>query len=391
MTGDDSRTYALMVKPIGALCNLRCAYCYYLDKKDALGQAPGPMNEAVLEAYIRQNFAIHGKDAVVEFSWHGGEPTLLPMEFYQNALKLQKKYGPGRKILNTLQTNGTLLNDDWCAFFAENRFQIGVSIDGPREFHDQYRVDASGGSFDRTLAGIRLLKKHGVIFNTLTTVNAANWASPAEVYGFLRELTDFMQFLPVVETGCTQFEKDAGLRFARPPGVHSGLIQHPMTDFSVPPAGYGRFLCGVLDEWKNRDIGKKHVMIVEATIGNMLKKPAGLCAHEPLCGHSAVIEANGDVYSCDRYVFPAYRLGNLLETPLSGLMEKNRAFGMHKIYGLPEECLDCRYIKLCFGGCPKDRILLSRDGRPGKNYLCESYQLFFKHFTETMRNLSVFQ
>lgn len=391
MIAPDSRTFALVVKPVGAHCNLRCAYCYYLDKKDALQQPPGPMTDAVLEAFIRQNFAVHGKNAVVEFSWHGGEPTLLPLDFYKKALKLQKKYGPGRKVLNTLQTNGTLLTEAWCAFFAQNRFQIGVSIDGPKEYHDTYRRDANGGSFERTLAGIRLLKEHGVTFNTLTTVNAANWAHPAEVYGFLRELSDFMQFLPVVETGGTQFEKDAGLRFARPPGIHSGLIQHPMADFSVPPDGYGRFLCGVLDEWKQRDIGKKFVMMVEATIGNMLKKPAGLCAHEPLCGHSAVIEANGDVYSCDRYVFPAYRLGNLLETPLSGLLEKNREFGMHKMVGLPEECLDCRYIKLCFGGCPKDRILVSKDGRPGKNYLCESYQLFFKHFTETMRNLSAFQ
>lgn len=385
MTGDNRRTFALMAKPIGAVCNLRCAYCYYLDKQIALKQKPGGMSGRVLEAYIQQNFAVHGKNSVVEFAWHGGEPTLQSLDFYRRALRLQRKYGAGRKILNTLQTNGTLLDDVWCAFFAKNRFLIGVSIDGPKNLHDRYRTDANGGSFGRTMAGIRLLKKHGVNFNSLTTVNAMNWEYPEELYGFLRDLSDFMQFLPVVETVCPQFEKEEGLRFAMPPGIHSSLIMRPLTDFSVPAGGYGKFLCGVLNEWKKRDFGKKHVMIFEATVGNMLQKPAGLCAHEPLCGHSASIEANGDVYSCDRYAFSAYKLGNILETPLGELMEKNRGFGMNKMCGLPEECLCCPYIKLCFGGCPKDRIMFSKDGQPGKNYLCESYKLFFKHFTETMR------
>ncbi len=378
----DTRTFAVMAKPVGAACNLRCAYCYYLEKTALLGRQCGVMQDAVLETYTSQTIDMHGSDALIEFAWHGGEPMLAGMAFYQRALELQKRYGLGRKMMNTLQTNATLLDDRWCVFFAQHNFLLGVSIDGDKALHDAYRMDKNGGSFDKTMRGVRLLQKHGVPFNTLTTVNAVNSAHSVEVYGFLREITDYMQFLPVVECAPAGYEQEDGQRFATPAGRNTASRSRHVMDFSVNAKAYGTFLCNLYDAWREQDLGKKHVQLFEATIGNMLGKPSGLCVHEALCGHSAVVEANGDVYSCDRYVYPAYKQGNILETPLGALMEKNRAFGMHKAYGLPHECLQCAYIKLCFGGCPKDRLLPSTDGQAGKNFLCEGYLMFFEHFTQ---------
>lgn len=374
---DDLRTFSIMAKPVGAACNLRCAYCYYLDKGMA-NHARVAMPDDVLDAYIRQNLEAHGKDAEIEFAWHGGEPTLAPLSFYRKAVTLQKTYGAGRKIFNTLQTNATLLDDEWCSFFAENNFLLGVSIDGPKEFHNIYR----GSCFDKVMHGVALLKKHKVQFNTLTTINASNWEHPREVYGFLRELTDFMQFLPVVEARPAAYEVEKNRRFAAPPGIYSRPLKHPVFDFSVPQEGYGFFLKGVLTEWKKQDYGKKHIGIFEATLGNMQKRPAGVCVHEALCGNCAVVEINGDVYACDRYAYGEYKIGNILETPLKELMEHNRRFGMHKVNGLPDECFACKFVKLCFGGCPKDRILWTTGGQAGKNYLCESYQMFFEAFSD---------
>ena len=371
---NDTRTYAMLAKPVSSACNLRCEYCYYTGKESVLRVGTARMSDNVLEAYIRQSLAMHGQAARVEFAWHGGEPTLAGLPFYQKAVQWQRRYGQGRKIVNTMQTNATLLTDDFCRFFREQRFLIGVSIDGPEALHNAYRKTAGGqGSFAQTMAGIELLQKHGVPFNTLTTVNRKNQDHPKEVYAFLRGLTDWMQFLPVVESAPTEFEAEDGQLFAAPPGIHGVQMKHPVTDFSVTPKGYGTFLCAVFDAWKEKDAGRKHVQLIDVTLGNMNGIPSSLCVHNPLCGHSGSVEANGDVYACDRYAFPAYRLGNLMETELGELMEKNRAFGMHKMYGLPESCLDCPYIRLCFGGCPKDRLW------GNKNYLCEGYQLFFRH------------
>ena len=381
MTANDTRTYAMLAKPVSSACNLRCEYCYYAGKNHALNIGPARMSDAVLEAYIRQSLSMHGKEARVEFAWHGGEPTLAGLEFYHKAIWLQRKYGQGRRIVNTMQTNATLLSDDFCRFFQEHGFLIGVSVDGPEEYHDIYRKTADGkGSFAQTLRGMALLKKHGVPFNTLTTVNRVNQEHPQEVYAFLREWTDWMQFLPVVESRPAEYETEEGRLFAAPPGIHGVKIKHPLMPFSVTPEGYGAFLCAVFDVWIKRDAGKKHVQTIDVTIGNLQGIPSGLCVHNPLCGHSGSVEANGDVYACDRYAFPAYRLGNLLETDLGTLMEKNRAFGMHKMYGLPEECLDCPYIRLCFGGCPKDRLWRN------KNYLCEGYRVFFQHVTRRIHS-----
>ncbi len=381
----DSRTYAIMAKPIGASCNLSCRYCYYLEKQDQMAQSTKLMSNVVLEAYIRQNLAIHGNNAVVEFAWHGGEPTLVPLDFYIQALNYQNQYGSGRIIHNTLQTNATLLTDVWCEFFAVNHFLIGVSIDGHASLHNSYRKSHFGDTFEQTMAGIKLLQKHGVTYNTLTTVNAINSHYPEDVYLFLRELTDYMQFLPVVECLPPSYESSSGQRFAMPAGIHSPIMKHPLTDFSVNAMDYGDFLCTIFDLWQKMDLGEKYVQIIESTLANLNNHPAGVCVHEALCGHAGVVEMNGDLYSCDRYAFEAYKLGNILDTPLSDLMEKNRLFGMHKTLGLPDECLDCDYIRLCFGGCPKDRLLISKNGQNGKNYLCEGYQHFFEHIKKSLR------
>jgi len=376
---NDTRTYAILAKPVADLCNLRCEYCYYAEKNELIKTGTSRMSLEVLENYIRQCFEIHGKDAVVEFIWHGGEPVLAGIEFYKTALQLQKRYGSRRKILNTIQTNATCLSDEMCKLFRDHGFLVGVSIDGPKELHNRYRRTKSGeDSFEKTMAGIALLKEYHVPFSTLTTVNSCNMDKPQEVYEFLREITDYMQFLPVVESFPAEYEEKEGQVFAIPPGIHSFKIKHPVMPFSVTPEGYGRFLCGVFDCWEQMDIGKKHVQLIDVTLDNLKGIPASLCVHNPLCGHSGCVEANGDVFACDRYAFPQYKLGNILETPLGVLMEQNRSFGMHKTYGLSEECFKCPYVKLCFGGCPKDRLW------ENKNYLCEGYKMFFEKITEDL-------
>lgn len=369
----DNRTYAMLAKPVSSACNLRCEYCYYIGKKQLLQQNVSRMSYDILETYTCQMLSMHGKDATVEFAWHGGEPLLAGLPFYREAIRLQKKYGKDRKILNTLQTNATLLDDEWCRFFKANGFLLGVSIDGPEELHNAYRRTENGeASFALTMRGVELLKKHHIPFNALTTVNAVNMDRPLEVYHFIRELTDYMQFLPVVESMPTIYEREAGQQFAIPQGIHSAKIKHPVAAFSVTPEGYGRFLCAIYDEWIKEDNGKKHIQFFDVALENKQGHPSSLCVHNPLCGHSGCVEANGDVYACDRYAFADYRLGNLTQTPLRDLMEKNRTFGMHKTYGLPDECFDCPYIRLCFGGCPKDRPW------DGKNYLCEGYRMIFQ-------------
>ncbi len=369
---DPARTYAMLAKPVSGACNLRCAYCYYAGKETLLGQGAGRMSHEVLEAYIERSLAMHGRDAVVEFAWHGGEPTLAGLSFYEEAVRLERKHGRGRLVRNSMQTNATLLTDAWCRFFRDNDFAIGVSIDGPEALHNACRKGADGsGSFEAVMAGVRLLERHRVPFAALTTINRFNMEHPLEVYRFLRELTDYIQFLPVVEALPTAFEAEAGQRLATPPGIHALGLTHPTASFSVTPEGYGGFLCAVWDEWLGRDAGRVHVQLFDVALGHLQGLPSALCVHDPLCGHSGCVEANGDVYACDRYAFPAYRLGNLTRRPLGELMEENRAFGMHKTCGLPQECLDCPYVRLCFGGCPKDRL------SGGRNYLCDGYRRFF--------------
>ena len=382
---NDYRHYAIVVKPVGPVCNLRCDYCYYLDKK--IGNDKGLMSDDVLENYIRQVVAIHGWMAEIEFAWHGGEPTIAGIPFFEKALKLQEKYANGRRVLNTLQTNGTLLNDDWCRFFAKHDFRIGISIDGPEHLHDIYRKDASGnGTFTQVMKALELLQRHGVSYNTLTTVNASNANHGREVYLFLRSISNYMQFLPVVE--CVGAEANVAL----PPGIDSpGATElRQMAPFNVPAEAYGKFLCDVLYLWTNMDKGRKFVQVIESAIGNLTRRPAGLCVHEAVCGHCAVVERGGDVYRCDRFVFDEYKIGNIKDTPLEVMMETNRAFGEYKLESLPSKCLHCDVVDLCFGGCPKDRLVerMTFHGVERQNYLCPGYQQFFRHlkrmFCETL-------
>ena len=388
---DDFRHYAIEVKPIGAACNLRCEYCYYLGKEKTLSSpssgGEGPlMSDEVLERYIQQVVAIHGRQAEIEFAWHGGEPTLCGIPFFERAMDLQQKYGANRRILNTLQTNGTLLTDDWCRFFRDHNFRIGLSIDGPEPLHNIYRKDAHGeGTFWKTMHGMELLQKHGVEFNTLTTVNAANVAHAAQVYDFLRQFSNFMQFLPVVESLSENQTGNVGL----PPGLYTTERSGQLAPFRVPAEAYGKFLCTILDQWMKKDVGRKFVQVIEAAIGNLTRRPAGLCVHEAVCGHCGVIEKNGDLYRCDRYVFPEYRVGNILDAPLHEMMQTNRRFGEFKLESLPSQCLHCDVADLCFGGCPKDRLLerLTAAVTPSgpvplverRNYLCPGYKMFFQY------------
>lgn len=392
---DDLRHYAIEVKPIGAACNLRCEYCYYLGKNitsnPSVAVEGGVMSDSVLERYIQQVVAIHGRQAEIEFAWHGGEPTMCGIPFFERAMQLQRKYGQGRRILNTLQTNGALLTDDWCRFFREHNFRIGISIDGPEHLHNVYRKDARGeGTFARTMHGLELLQKHSVEFNTLTTVNAANAGHATEVYDFLRQFSDYMQFLPVVESQ----PKDYG-NVGLPPGLYTAERAGQLAPFCVPAEAYGKFLCTVLDLWLAKDVGRKFVQVIEAAIGNITRRPAGLCVHEAVCGHCGVIEKNGDLYRCDRYVFPEYRVGNIMDCPLHDMMQTNRSFGEYKIDSLPTVCLHCDVADLCFGGCPKDRLIERLTfgssvtvpvGTPASaakvercNYLCPGYKMFFQY------------
>lgn len=344
------------------------------------------MSDEVLERYIQQVVAIHGRQAEIEFAWHGGEPTLCGIPFFERAMDLQQKYGANRRILNTLQTNGTLLTDDWCRFFRDHNFRIGLSIDGPEPLHNIYRKDAHGeGTFWKTMHGMELLQKHGVEFNTLTTVNAANVAHAAQVYDFLRQFSNFMQFLPVVESLSENQTGNVGL----PPGLYTTERSGQLAPFSVPAEAYGKFLCTILDQWMKKDVGRKFVQVIEAAIGNLTRRPAGLCVHEAVCGHCGVIEKNGDLYRCDRYVFPEYRVGNILDAPLHEMMQTNRRFGEFKLESLPSQCLHCDVADLCFGGCPKDRLLerLTAAVTPSgpvpqverRNYLCPGYKMFFQY------------
>ena len=359
-----------MAKPAGGDCNLRCAYCYYLPAARRVGS--GLMSDALLARYISENIRIHGRRATVEFAWHGGEPTLRGVGFFRRAMALERKYGAGRRIINTLQTNGTLIDKEWCRFFTENDFLVGLSIDGPEYLHDRYRRGERGGSFRAALAAARLLRSEGVSFNTLTAVNNENSARPEELYDFLSSITNFMQFLPVTER-CAE-----GAPWL-PNGIHSHGEGRETAPFSVTPEGWGDFLVRIFDRWSQKDVGEKYIQNIEAAIGSMLGNPSGVCLHEPTCGHAASLEADGSLYSCDRYTDAAYRLGNLMESPLDVLMEKNRSFGLYKAESLLAECRECRWLGLCWGGCPKDRF----DG--GKNYLCRGYKKFFAHLAGAVR------
>jgi uncharacterized protein len=360
------RAFHVIAKPIGPLCNLDCRYCFYLDKQLLYpGTSAWAMGEQVLESFVRQY--IEAQDVpVVSFAWQGGEPTLLGLAFFERVVALQQRYAGGKRIENGFQTNGVLLDDRWGEFLARHAFLVGLSIDGPRELHDRYRVKRGGQpTFDEVMRGRDVLRRHGVAFNTLTVVHRRNAADPLAVYRFLRdEGSGFMQFIPVVERA-------------------KGMI----APWSVDPVQFGHFLCAIFDEWVRRDVGRVFVQLFDVALESWYSGEASLCVFRPTCGQALAVEHNGDLYACDHYVFPEFRLGNLLETRLDTLAASpaQESFGRAKEDALPAYCLECDVRFACHGECPKNRFVPAPDGQAGLNYLCAGYKRFFRHVDPYMR------
>ncbi|MBN2305571.1 MAG: anaerobic sulfatase maturase [Anaerolineae bacterium] len=366
--------FHVMIKPRGAICNLDCAYCFFLTKENLYPDSQFRMSLDLLEDYTHQYIAAQ-RVPEVTFAWQGGEPTLMGLDFLRAAVRSQQQYQkPGMRIHNALQTNGTLLDDEWAQFFKEHGFLIGISIDGPHCFHDAYRTDKAGRpTLDRVLAGVEFLKKHGVDYNLLACVNALNASHPVEVYRFLRDDVGarFIQFIPIVER-----DNDTGYQ--------EGTT---VTGRTVSGQQYGDFLIGVFDEWVRRDVGRVFVQIFDVALAAWSGHRPGLCVFEETCGTALAMEHNGDVYACDHFVEPRYKLGNMQEIPLVELAGSppQRAFGLAKRDALPKFCRDCAVRFVCNGGCPKNRILTTPDGEPGLNYLCDGYKAFFTHINQPMQ------
>ena len=378
-----ARPLYVMAKPAGSLCNLRCKYCYYIEKANMYGDEPAQerfaMGDRTLENFIRQYMEAQTQPSVL-FTWHGGEPLMRPLSFYKKAMALQKRYAHGRPVENCLQTNGTLLTDEWCAFFKETGWLIGISIDGPQEFHDEYRR-ARGGqpSFYKVMQGIRLLKKHGVEWNAMGVVNDYNADYATQVYYFYKENgCQYIQFAPIIERLADHGD---GRWLAAPKENESKLA-----DFSVTAEQYGRFACEMFDEWVKNDVGKIFVQLFDSTLARWMGQQPGVCSMAETCGHASVIEHNGDVYCCDHFVFPEYRLGNINSDTITNMMYGDRQlkFGSDKRDRLPRQCRECKWLFACNGGCPKDRFLKTADGEDGLNYLCEGYRMFFSHVAPYM-------
>lgn len=376
-----ARPLYVMLKPVGAACNLACNYCYYLEKSNLYKHQPKrQMSEELLERFVKDYIEAQTMNEVV-FTWHGGEPTLRPLSFYQKAVELQKKYAGGRIIHNSLQTNGTLLTDEWCRFLKANNWLVGISIDGPEELHDRYRRDSQGKpSWKRVMEGIRLLQHYGVEWNAMAVVNCYNADHPQAFYRFFKSIgCQYIQFTPIVERNVQHAD-----------GRHLASINDaddaPVTDFSVTPEQWGNFLCGLFDEWVKQDIGKVFVQIFDSMLANWVGVAPGTCIYAKECGHAGVMEFNGDVYSCDHFVFPQYKLGNINEHTLIEMLygEKQRRFSQLKYNKLPRQCKECRWAFACHGECPKNRFVNDRYGNPGLNYLCAGYRRFFEHIAPTM-------
>ncbi|MBQ6653233.1 MAG: anaerobic sulfatase-maturation protein [Prevotella sp.] len=374
----------VMTKPVGSLCNLRCAYCYYLEKSHLYNDEPATgrfsMSEATLENFIRQYIEAQTQPQVL-FTWHGGEPLMRPVSFYKKALALQKQYARGRIIDNCLQTNGTLLTDEWCEFFRENNWLIGISIDGPQEFHDEYRrARGNQPSFHKVMRGINMLKKHGVEWNAMGVVNDFNADYPLDVYHFYKEIgSHYIQFAPIVER---IFQHADGRHLASIADGSKG----EMAEFSVTPEQYAHFVCEIFDEWVRNDVGQYYIQLFDSTLARWIGQQPGVCAMAETCGHAAVIEHNGDVYSCDHFVFPEYLLGNINHESITGIVysERQRAFGRAKRDSLPRQCKTCQWLFACNGGCPKDRFRQTAEGEGGLNYLCQGYRRYFDHVAPYM-------
>ncbi|HMM17701.1 MAG TPA: anaerobic sulfatase-maturation protein [Petrimonas sp.] len=372
----------VMLKPVGSRCNLDCDYCYYLEKANLYTEKKNHvMSEELLEKFIKEYIESQTMPQVL-FTWHGGETLMRPLSFYKKAVQLQKKYSGGRQIDNSIQTNGTLLTDDWCRFFKENNFLVGISIDGPQEFHDEYRRDKMGRpSFHKVMRGLELLNKHGVEYNCMAVVNDYNVDFPLELYRFFKTTgSRFIQFTPIVER---ILKKNSPLKLATAVDRTDAVELAP---FSVSPEKWGRFLCAIFDEWVKEDVGQFFVQLFDSTLANWVGEQPGLCTMARTCGHAGVMEFNGDVYSCDHFVFPEYRLGNIYASPLASMMysDEQLTFGSDKFDKLPRQCKECDFLFACYGECPKNRFVNDRYGNPGLNYLCKGYYTFFSHVAPYM-------
>lgn len=377
----------VMLKPVGAVCNLACDYCYYLEKSKLYRDNPKHvMSEELLEKFIEEYINSQTMPQVL-FTWHGGETLMRPLSFYKRAMELQKKYANGRTIDNCIQTNGTLLTDEWCRFFKENNWLVGVSIDGPQEFHDEYRKNKQGKpSFVKVMQGINLLKKHGVEWNGMAVVNDYNADYPLDFYNFFKEIgCHYIQFAPIVERIAPHGD-----------GRHLASLADKekstqLADFSVTPEQWGDSLCALFDEWVKQDVGTYYIQLFDSTLANWIGEQPGVCSMAKTCGHAGVMEFNGDVYACDHFVFPEYKLGNIHQNTLVEMMygERQQAFGLMKQQSLPTQCRECEWLFACNGECPKNRFARTADGEPGLNYLCAGYHKFFSHaapYMDFMKN-----
>jgi uncharacterized protein len=386
----NQRAFHVMTKPVGPICNLDCKYCFYLEKEKLF-----PVNERfampdhVLEEYIRQHIEAQSS-AEISFAWQGGEPTLLGVKFFRKVVALQAKYAHGKTIRNALQTNGTLLNDEWGEFLQMHRFLVGLSIDGPCDLHDTYRVDKKQNpTFERVMAGLAVLKKHRVDFNTLTVVSRANSKRPLEVYRFLKEIgSSYIQFIPLVERMAEQAGHANDRVLALPP-TPGKAVAGPVTAWSVKARQYGNFLVEIFEEWVRHDVGRIFVQLFDVALGNWMGLGSSLCLFAEKCGAALALEHNGDVYSCDHYVYPQYQLGNILNKSLGAMIgsPEQRHFGTEKFDSLPDYCRRCEVRFACHGECPKNRFIDTPDGEPGLNYLCPAYKHFFKSIDPYMKTM----
>lgn len=384
------KRFHAMAKPVGSTCNLDCTYCYYLSKEHLVnGPGANRMSDETLELFIKQYIEGNTGDEVI-FSWQGGEPTLLGLDFFRKVIVFQKKHAkPGQRIANDLQTNGTLLNDEWCGFLKEHRFLVGLSIDGPREIHDHYRVTkGKQPTFDKVMAGVKLLQRHDVPFNTLTCVHRFNGRKPLDVYRFLRQElnSNYIQFIPIVEH--RNFERVAPQKWNADelprdddPEARPGHPNSIVTDWSVDPDDWGYFLCKIFDRWLRQDLGKVMVNHFETLVAQHLGFPSQMCVYSEHCGQGVAVENDGSVYSCDHYVYPEYRLGNVKTARLDEMVlsREQVKFGHAKSASLPQYCRQCAYLTDCWGECPKNRLIRAPDGEPGLNYLCRGFKQFFAH------------
>ncbi|WOO40223.1 anaerobic sulfatase-maturation protein [Rubellicoccus peritrichatus] len=387
-----SAPFHIMTKPMGPLCNLDCKYCFYLEKARLFpNNERFKMSDDLLETYVRSYIeAQPGPN--VSFAWQGGEPTLAGLRFFKKSVAFQKKYAGGKQIENAFQTNGTLLNDEFCQFFHTEGFLVGISIDGPEKLHDAYRVDREGEpTYRRVMRGIELCKKHKVEFNTLTVVNRLNAREPLAVYRHLRDIgSAFMQFIPLVERQADDASSINGLDLSHPPDFDlppDRKSEPEVTDWSVLPRDLGDFFCRVFDRWVTRDVGKTYIQLFDATLGKWLGIPGGPCTMAETCGRGLALEHNGDLYACDHYVYPRYRLGNIMNEPIATMADSEtmQAFGDDKRDKLTRMCQRCDYRFACNGDCPKHRFAWTDDGDYGLSYLCPAYLQFFKHTAPAMQ------